>query len=183
MSKREVISGVIESKDRSGKGVKLDDGEWYRAFAPSQLRDADVGAYISFEMEPRDSGGTTYLNIKGNVWFPDDGETEGPPEERGGGARGGRGGGRGAPQSAPRGGRGGGSAPPARQAPARSQAAPDAGAARQAASADARAAERTSIERQVALKSAVEFFKEAADVDAEHIIAAAKGFAEFLHNG
>lgn len=62
------ISGTVEAVNtRNGKSLKLDDGEWYGAFKAAQLKGAEVGDTVSFDMEANEKGGTTFYNIKGDV--------------------------------------------------------------------------------------------------------------------
>lgn len=173
MARRQKITGVIEAVNRTGKSFKLDDGEWYGAYKPSDLNGAQVGDEVEFDMEPRESGGTTFFNVKGGVTILGDGAPAAQPQRSSSGgdrqAPRGRGG-----QSQSRGGR---EAPQERaeRAPAgRGEAAQGGGG-----SANAQARER-SIQRQVALKAAVEFYAESADATVEGVIQAAEVFAEFL---
>ena len=62
------FKGVIETV-KDGKRLKMNNGNWYSAFAASQTNEAAVGDTVSFmyaEGKP-DSNGNPYLNIKGNV--------------------------------------------------------------------------------------------------------------------
>lgn len=57
--------GTVDTMGRDGKRFKLEeDGQWYSAFATSQLpRDIEVGSYVSFTYVEKGE----YRNIKGNV--------------------------------------------------------------------------------------------------------------------
>jgi hypothetical protein len=59
-------TGTIESVAKTGKSVKI-EGQWYGAFAKSQLSSAGVGDTIAFTYVSVEKEGTTFHNIKGNV--------------------------------------------------------------------------------------------------------------------
>jgi hypothetical protein len=59
-------TGTIESVAKTGKSVKI-EGQWYGAFAKSQLGSAGVGDTIAFTYVSVEKDGTTFHNIKGNV--------------------------------------------------------------------------------------------------------------------
>lgn len=64
----EKITGTIDKVNtRNGKSFQLDNGEWYGAFKAAQLKGAEVGDVVSFDMERAEKGGTTFFNIKGDV--------------------------------------------------------------------------------------------------------------------
>jgi hypothetical protein len=153
----ERVSGTIEAVARTGKQIKLGDGEWYSAFALTQLLGAVVGDTVEFDMEEKSQGGKTFLNIKGDVVFLDGGgQGDAPPAREPARAPAARGGGRPAPRgsSAPaRGGRGGGSAPAREAAPAASQDARGGRPMPEGRVTDE--ARQQSIQRQVALKEGV----------------------------
>ena len=80
-------TGTIESVAKTGKSVKI-EGQWYGAFAKSQLGSAGVGDTIAFTYVSVEKDGTTFHNIKGNVTLkegggggsatPDKGDTPAP---------------------------------------------------------------------------------------------------------
>lgn len=59
-------TGIVESVARTGKSIKV-DGQWYGAFAKSQIGDAKLGDNVSFAFTSVVKDGNTYNNIKGNV--------------------------------------------------------------------------------------------------------------------
>ena len=62
-SNREVISGVIEAFNRTGKSFKLEEGDdWYHLFNVKQGAGAERGDAVEFEMEPRESGGRMFIS-------------------------------------------------------------------------------------------------------------------------
>jgi len=172
MARRQKITGVIEAVNRTGKSFKLDDGEWYGAYKPQDLNGAQVGDEVEFDLEPRESGGTTFYNVKGGVTILGEGPAN-PPAQRSSGG-GDRAPARGRGQAPARGGREAPQERTARAPAGRGEAAQGGGG-----SANAQARER-SIQRQVALKAAVEFYAEAADATVEGVIQAAEVFAGFL---
>lgn len=58
------MTGTITSKARTGKSIQLDDGNWYSAFAASQIP-AELKAGDSVTFEYKENG--RYRNIQGNV--------------------------------------------------------------------------------------------------------------------
>jgi hypothetical protein len=177
MARYEKVTGVIESIGRTGKIIKLDDGEWYSAYKPDDLNGAEEGDEVEFNMEARESGGKTYLNIKGKVTVLGGG---------GGGSReaparterpGGRGGDRQAPPRGRGSSRGGGEERTERSSAGRGEAAQGGGSGGRSQGAEAR---ERSIQRQVALKAAVDFYKESAEATIEEVLVAAGEFAKFL---
>jgi hypothetical protein len=65
-------TGTIESVAKTGKSVKI-EGQWYGAFAKSQLGSAGVGDTIAFTYVSVEKEGTTFHNIKGNVTLKEGG--------------------------------------------------------------------------------------------------------------
>ncbi len=65
-------TGTIESVAKTGKSVKI-EGQWYGAFAKSQLGSAGVGDTIAFTYVSVEKDGTTFHNIKGNVTLKEGG--------------------------------------------------------------------------------------------------------------
>jgi len=63
-----VHSGYVQDI-RDGKRLKMDNGEWYSAFASSQCAGIAAGDYVmfSYAVSPPKPDGKTYNNIKGNV--------------------------------------------------------------------------------------------------------------------
>jgi hypothetical protein len=59
-------TGTIESVAKTGKSIKI-EGQWYGAFAKSQLGSAGIGDTVSFTYVSVEKDGTTFHNIKGNV--------------------------------------------------------------------------------------------------------------------
>ncbi len=79
------ISGTVQAvNSRNGKSFQLDDGEWYGAFKATQLKGAEVGDTVSFDMEANEKGGTTFFNIKGDVTVT--GKSPPAKEEKSGGS-------------------------------------------------------------------------------------------------
>jgi hypothetical protein len=60
------VRGVIEAKARNRKGIKIGD-DWYSAFKEAQLQGADKGDEVEFTVKEVTKGGSTFLNIEGNV--------------------------------------------------------------------------------------------------------------------
>lgn len=58
-----VTKGNVESKRRDGKGIKLQDGEWYSAFSETTLSEVNRGDLVEFEYVTKGD----WKNIKGNV--------------------------------------------------------------------------------------------------------------------
>jgi hypothetical protein len=62
------ITGVIQQMHESGKRFKMDDGNWYSAFAISQVpKGLGVGDTVGFVYTLVEKDDKTYRNIKGNV--------------------------------------------------------------------------------------------------------------------
>ena len=64
------MSGNVQSKSTDGKRIKLDDGNWYGAFAAASLAHIVVGDHVSFNYDlasRTDSNGNPYRNIKSAV--------------------------------------------------------------------------------------------------------------------
>lgn len=61
-------TGSIEAKSKDGKRFKMDDGNWYSAFATSQINGCTNGDYVEFTYTSKPSpDGGTYRNVKGNL--------------------------------------------------------------------------------------------------------------------
>ena len=64
------ITGFILDKSPDGKRIKLDDGKWYGAFAPTMIGSFGPGDSVGFDYADSaklDSNGNPYRNIKGKV--------------------------------------------------------------------------------------------------------------------
>lgn len=74
------FTGYVE-EIRDGKRLKMDDGNWYSAFASTQCSGVAAGDYVTFSFQvslPKD--GKTYNNIKGNVKKASAPATSAPPK-------------------------------------------------------------------------------------------------------
>jgi uncharacterized protein YdaT len=67
--------GVVEVKTRNGKSIKIGEN-WYSAFKAVELNAVEVGDEVAFEYIEKESGGTTFLNIKGDVKVVGKGEKQ-----------------------------------------------------------------------------------------------------------
>jgi hypothetical protein len=64
------MSGNVQSKSADGKRIKLDDGNWYGAFAAASLAHVIVGDHVNFNYDlsaKTDQNGNPYRNIKSAV--------------------------------------------------------------------------------------------------------------------
>ena len=64
------MSGNVQSKSADGKRIKLDDGNWYGAFAAASLAHIIVGDHVNFNYDlaaKTDQNGNPYRNIKSAV--------------------------------------------------------------------------------------------------------------------
>lgn len=60
------VKGTIGSMRKDRKGIQV-DGQWYAAFASSQLKDVEWKDEVEFTVDVKEKNGSTYYNIKGDV--------------------------------------------------------------------------------------------------------------------
>ena len=62
----EQITGEIESMRKDRKGIKV-NGEWYSAYASSQLSGVEWKDVVTFGVQRTEKNGQVYMNIKGDA--------------------------------------------------------------------------------------------------------------------
>jgi hypothetical protein len=62
----QTVTGKVESMRQDRKGIKV-NGEWYAAFASSQLKGIEWKDEVTFQVATTEKNGKTYKNIKGDV--------------------------------------------------------------------------------------------------------------------
>jgi hypothetical protein len=78
----EQVEGTIELVRKDGKGIKLDDENWYSVYALPQMNGAKKGDTVGFEYEIAEKGGQVFRNIKGNVEILNQSERAPAPQQQ-----------------------------------------------------------------------------------------------------
>ena len=71
--------GNVESKRRDGKGIKLQDGNWYSVFKASELEDVNRGDLVEFEYTEKGNFKNISTDVKVLSASPSAGSTSSAP--------------------------------------------------------------------------------------------------------
>ena len=71
--------GNVESKRRDGKGIKLQDGNWYSVFKASELEDVNRGDLVEFEYTEKGNFKNISTDVKVLSASPSAGSTASAP--------------------------------------------------------------------------------------------------------